>query len=79
MSRISSRRQGDLGELSAIEWLGSQGHVVYVPIGHSPDVDLIALEDDAVLRVQARPRPATGISAGKSSSLRGAGTKAGMG
>jgi hypothetical protein len=25
MDRMSPRRQGDLGELSAMEWLGSQG------------------------------------------------------
>jgi hypothetical protein len=54
MGRISPRRQGDLGELSAIEWLGSQGYSVYVPIGHSPDVDLIAGDGDALLRVQVK-------------------------
>jgi hypothetical protein len=54
MDRISPRRQGDLGELSAIEWLGSQGYVVYVPIGHSPDADLIADDGDGVLRVQVK-------------------------
>jgi hypothetical protein len=54
MERISPRRQGDLGELSAIEWLGSQGYVVCLPIGHSPDYDLIADDGDALLRVQVK-------------------------
>jgi hypothetical protein len=54
MDRISPRRQGDLGELSAMEWLGSQGYIVYVPIGHSPDVDLIADSGDGLTRVQVK-------------------------
>jgi hypothetical protein len=36
------RRQGDLGELSAMEWFESQGAIVCFPIGHSPDWDFIA-------------------------------------
>ena len=48
------RRQGDLGEYSAIEWLGAQGYHVYVPLGHSPDVDLIALDENEILRVQVK-------------------------
>jgi hypothetical protein len=34
---VNPRQQGDLGEFSAIEWLASQGHPVFVPLGHSPD------------------------------------------
>lgn len=41
-SHLSPRRQGELGELSAIEWLSWSGAIVFVPLGHSPDVDLIA-------------------------------------
>jgi len=44
---MSPRKQGDLGELSAIDWLGEQGCTIYVPIGHSPDCDLVA--DDGQL------------------------------
>jgi Holliday junction resolvase-like predicted endonuclease len=51
---LSPRRQGDLGELSAIEWLGSQGCRVWVPIGHSPDSDLIAEDGERLLRVQVK-------------------------
>jgi Holliday junction resolvase-like predicted endonuclease len=54
MARMTPRRQCDLGELSAIEWLGSQGHIVYLPIGHSPDVDLIADDGDSLVRVQVK-------------------------
>jgi PD-(D/E)XK endonuclease len=54
MDRISPRRQGDLGELSAMEWLGSQGYAVFYPIGHSPDCDLIAYDGDALQRVQVK-------------------------
>jgi Holliday junction resolvase-like predicted endonuclease len=54
MDRDSPRRQGDLGELSAMEWLGSQGYVVFYPIGHSPDIDLIADDGRALQRVQVK-------------------------
>ena len=39
---INRSRQGDLGEASAIECLTRQGCVVWLPLGHSPDDDLIA-------------------------------------
>jgi PD-(D/E)XK endonuclease len=51
---VNPRRQGDLGEYSAIDWLSSQGYPVFVPIGHSPDVDLIALIDARAARVQVK-------------------------
>ena len=51
---MSPRRQGDLGELSAIDWLGSQGYALYLPLGHSPDVDLIAVDGQVPLRVQVK-------------------------
>jgi PD-(D/E)XK endonuclease len=40
VERISPRRQGDLG--------------VYVPLGHSPDIDLIADDGEALHRVQVK-------------------------
>lgn len=54
MQRISPRKQGDLGELSAIDWLGAQGYALYLPLGHSPDVDLIALDGERTMRVQVK-------------------------
>jgi Holliday junction resolvase-like predicted endonuclease len=54
MERLSPRRQGDLGELSAMEWLVSQGYALYLPLGHSPDVDLIADDGEALMRVQVK-------------------------
>jgi Holliday junction resolvase-like predicted endonuclease len=55
MGHLSPRRQGDLGELSAMEWLGSQGYDVWLPVGHSPDIDLIAEDtDERLLRVQVK-------------------------
>jgi PD-(D/E)XK endonuclease len=51
---MSPQRQGDLGELSAMEWLGSQGYLVYYPIGHSPDCDLILDDGHALRRVQVK-------------------------
>ena len=54
MERLSPRRQGDLGELSAMEWLVSQGYALYLPLGHSPNVDVIAESDSTLLRVQVK-------------------------
>ncbi len=52
--RINSRQQGDLGEASAIEWLTSVGATVFVPLGHSPDVDLVACAHGRLLRIQVK-------------------------
>lgn len=54
MDRISPRRQGDLGELSAMEWLRLKGYAVFYPIGHSPDCDLIVDHGRALGRVQVK-------------------------
>ncbi len=51
---INRRRQGDLGEASAIEWLTSKGALVFFPLGHSPDVDLIAELRGQFLRIQVK-------------------------
>jgi PD-(D/E)XK endonuclease len=51
---INRRRQGDLGEASAIEWLTRQGATVFLPVGHSPDHDLLAAIEDNLLRVQVK-------------------------
>jgi hypothetical protein len=51
---INRRQQGDLGEISAIEWLTRQGATVSVPMGHSPDYDLIAEVEGRLLRVQVK-------------------------
>lgn len=51
---INRRVQGDLGEFSAMEWLVSKGALVWIPLGHSPDVDLMAEIDERVLRVQVK-------------------------
>jgi hypothetical protein len=42
MEGLARQRQGDLGELSALSWLADRGGGLFVPLGHSPDVDLIA-------------------------------------
>jgi hypothetical protein len=54
MARLSPREQGDFGELSAMEWLAFQGYSIYVPVGHSRDVDLIAAGGEELLRVQVK-------------------------
>ncbi len=51
---INRRQQGDLGEASAIEWLSRQGATVSIPLGHSPDYDLIAELGGQLLRVQVK-------------------------
>lgn len=51
---INRSRQGDLGEASAIEWLTSKGALVWIPLGHSPDVDLVAQFDTRLAGVQVK-------------------------
>jgi PD-(D/E)XK endonuclease len=51
---VNPRRQGDLGEFSAIEWLGSRGYPVWVPIGHSPDCDMVTEIEGQLARVQVK-------------------------
>jgi PD-(D/E)XK endonuclease len=48
------RRQGDIGELSAIQWLVSAGAIVSQPLFANPDYDLIADFDGELLRVQGK-------------------------
>jgi hypothetical protein len=51
---LTPREQGDWGERSAVLWLWSQGAPVFIPFGHSPDIDLIAVMDDRAVRVQVK-------------------------
>ena len=52
--RIPPRLQGDIGEWSAIGWLIDRGAKVFLPLGHSPDVDLVADLADRLVRVQVK-------------------------
>jgi PD-(D/E)XK endonuclease len=54
MAKLKPRQQEDIGELSAMEWLASKGAHIYVPVGHSPDIDLVAEIDGVVLRVEVK-------------------------
>lgn len=48
------RRQGNLGEISAIEWLSWKGATVFTPVGHSPDVDLVADFGEGPARIEVK-------------------------
>ena len=48
------RQQGDAGELSAMCWLAEQGAKIFMPLGHSPDYDLVADFGDKLVRVQVK-------------------------
>jgi PD-(D/E)XK endonuclease len=48
------RRQGDLGEAAAIDWLTRTGANVLVPLFHSPDYDLVGDYGDRLVRVQVK-------------------------
>ena len=51
---MNPRKQGDLGEYSAFEWVGSRGYPVWLPFGHSPDVDLVTRIDERLVGVQVK-------------------------
>jgi hypothetical protein len=40
--------------MSAAEWLTNAGYGVWIPLCHSPDVDLIAQDGDDLLRIQVK-------------------------
>jgi PD-(D/E)XK nuclease superfamily protein len=46
--------QGDFGEFAAMQWLAGRGAVIAVPVGRSPDWDLIADLDGGILRIQVK-------------------------
>ncbi len=48
------RKQGDIGEAIAVSWLAQTGYGVWIPLGHSPDCDLIAQRDEELLRIQVK-------------------------
>jgi len=53
-ARRDPRGQGDQGERSAITWLLERDRPVFLPVGHSRDIDLITLIDLQVVRVQVK-------------------------
>src|SRR5258708_7699129 len=55
--RWTPRRQGDLGELSAMQWLVSEGAIVCTPLLHSPYYDLIADFDGELVRLEVKTSP----------------------
>lgn len=61
---INRRRQGDLGEISAIEWFARLGADVFTPIGHSPDVDLVVAIESRLFRVQVKTSTQRGVTSG---------------
>jgi hypothetical protein len=52
--RIPTRVQGDRGEMSALHWLSCIGARVWIPLGHSPDADLVAELDGGLTRIQVK-------------------------
>jgi hypothetical protein len=54
MERLKPREQGDMGELSAMQWLAEHGAKVYLPLGHSPDVDIVVDVGGRLLRIEVK-------------------------
>src|ERR1700743_2245099 len=53
-NRRDPRGQGDQGDRSAIAWCRVRTLPMFLPVGHSPDIDLITLIDFQVVRVQVK-------------------------
>jgi hypothetical protein len=51
---MKPREQGDIGEMSAMYLLASIRATVSIPVGHSPDDDLVAEIEGRLLRVQVK-------------------------
>lgn len=54
LRRRNPREQGDIGERAAVTWLWRAGAYVFVPFGHSPDCDVIAVFAEHLVRVEAK-------------------------
>jgi PD-(D/E)XK endonuclease len=54
LRQANPRRQGDMGEISAADWLTRSGYGVWISPGHSPDIDLLAQRKDRFLRIQVK-------------------------
>src|SRR3954454_7821308 len=52
--RLKPREQGDIGELSAMEWLASKGARLFVPLFRSPDVDLVVQLGGRLHRIEVK-------------------------
>jgi hypothetical protein len=59
---INRRKQGDLGEASAIDWFTRLGATVFIPFGHSPDIDLVAEFRNQLLRIQVKTSTQTSLA-----------------
>jgi len=51
---MKPREQGDAGELSALAWFIEHGWKVFLPFGHSPDIDLVARREGEMIGVQVK-------------------------
>ena len=51
---MNRRQQGDLGEISSVDWLIRSGANVFLPLGHSPDIDLVAEFESRLFRIQVK-------------------------
>lgn len=51
---MTPREQGDIGELSAMSWLVEHGAHLYLPVGHSPDIDIVAHLGGRLIRVEVK-------------------------
>jgi PD-(D/E)XK endonuclease len=54
LRRRHPREQGDIGERAAVMWLWRAGAYVFIPFGHSPDFDLIAVFGHRSVRVEVK-------------------------
>lgn len=53
-SEWSCRRQGDIGELSAMQWLAEKGARIFAPVGQRTDSDLVAVMERRPLRIEVK-------------------------
>ncbi len=54
LRQANPRQQGDVGEMSAADWLARNGFGVWIPLTHSPDMDLIAQRGATLFRIQVK-------------------------
>ncbi|MEA2483104.1 MAG: endonuclease, partial [Thermoleophilaceae bacterium] len=51
---VHRRKQGDIGEASAIAWLAQKGALIFTPLFRSPDYDLVAEIHGRLVRIEVK-------------------------
>lgn len=68
---MENNRKGDLAEIKAVAWLWEQGYEVFRNVGCTGKIDIVAIKDDEVLKIDVKTICWNGESWSKSGGRKG--------